>query len=131
VAESLGRGPSVAGPLGAGVRGSAAGGVAGAVVRGGAWDGRVGDGSGSDGSASVGAGSRSVRCRVSRAAERSEGEPSVRDGSTVSALDHGPALPFWLARTWITWTDMVSLNQRTEATTLPVSRTSNPFSRTS
>ncbi|GAB3742855.1 hypothetical protein [Microlunatus parietis] len=55
---------------------------------------------------------------------------SGRSGSTIRAFDQGPALPLRVARTWITWTVMSSLNQRTEATTLPVSSTSKPFSRT-
>lgn len=55
---------------------------------------------------------------------------SGRSGSTIRAFDHGPDLPLRVARTWITWTFMSSLNQRTEATTLPVSSTSKPFSRT-
>jgi hypothetical protein len=126
VAELLGLGSLVscgAGWLGAVVPGSDAGGVPGSVDRGGACEGRVGDGS-------VGAGSRSIFRSGSLPAERSERELSGRAGSTVSAFDHGPAWPFELARTWITWTDMESLNQLTEATTLPVSSTSNPFSRT-
>lgn len=133
VDEGSSDGSEVPGSLGAGDSGSDGAGELGPVgcdgsgPLGGA-DCRGFDGCGPEGEESSGSFSRSD---PSGGCDEAGRVFSGRVGFTTSAFDHGPAVSFRVARTWITCIAMSSLNQRTDATTLLVSRTSNPFSRTS